>query len=190
MSDQVMTLVHGIEDGNWDIEHVLSEFAAMLDRGWEVNFNSASKPQGLQPKYLQMPSSLRYAFHHHHHSLCSALRRLSFIPWLIVKSLPSLPSPRRLPPRAQLRPKRAVLKLQHAPHPGHFRRLDNASACLAFSRRVTIDFVSFARSSSKRLRGPDRPSAGSQGTTRCSRAGRAAAGRVEESESVSESGVA
>jgi len=149
-----MTLVHGIEDGDWDIEHVLSEFTAMLDRGWEVKFNSASKPQGLQPKYLQMPSSLRYAFHHHHHSLCSALRRLSLIPCLIVKSLPSLPSPRRLPPRAQLRPKRAVLKLQHAPHPGHLRRLDGPSARPAFPRRVTSDLVSFAH---RRLSPPCRP---------------------------------
>ena len=35
---QIQTLVHGIADGKWDVNHVLSEFCAMISCGWDVNY--------------------------------------------------------------------------------------------------------------------------------------------------------
>jgi hypothetical protein len=45
---QVMTLIHGIEDGDWSVSHVLSEFTTMLAQGWEVNFKYNPQSGSLQ----------------------------------------------------------------------------------------------------------------------------------------------
>jgi len=52
---KVMTLIDGIEDGDWDIARVVSEFSTMLSHGWDVNFK-----YNPQPGSLQTLSTLRY----------------------------------------------------------------------------------------------------------------------------------